>query len=344
MTTRPQAVEDNAASPGEALRFRKRPVVIDAMLFDGTVASAGAIARWANASDEAEGHDDATVSYLTNASEPDTAFDMVIQTLEGGMSASVGDWIIRGVKGEFYACKPDIFAMTYEPATPAPAKADRLAIQMLVAAGFVTEAKANEALQIAHGFDAGPLAPAKADAVVTDAMVERGAQKLAALNGHVGQMWQHYVIEARECLEAALQSSAPAREGDGQSEVPVGTVTRVDRGNEVADHLIELTDAFDESLYRYDAGTVFNLYATPSADAARHLLQRAHAAMAAAPEKANEGERQTGEGLIGCRSTCASGAAESSVDQAARAVGELEEIESGCDDEHNPRADARPTH
>lgn len=37
-----------------------------------------------------------------------------IQTLEGVTIASLGDWIIKGVKGEFYACKPDIFDMTYE--------------------------------------------------------------------------------------------------------------------------------------------------------------------------------------------------------------------------------------
>lgn len=39
-----------------------------------------------------------------------------IFTLEGAMRASVGDYIIKGVKGEFYPCKPDIFAATYEPA------------------------------------------------------------------------------------------------------------------------------------------------------------------------------------------------------------------------------------
>ncbi len=37
-----------------------------------------------------------------------------IKTLEGEMRADVGDWIIRGVKGELYPCKPDIFAATYE--------------------------------------------------------------------------------------------------------------------------------------------------------------------------------------------------------------------------------------
>jgi hypothetical protein len=40
---------------------------------------------------------------------------LLISTLEGTMEARDGDWIIRGVKGEFYPCKPDIFAATYEP-------------------------------------------------------------------------------------------------------------------------------------------------------------------------------------------------------------------------------------
>lgn len=40
---------------------------------------------------------------------------LFIETLEGRMEASLGDWIITGVKGEHYPCKPDIFEMTYEP-------------------------------------------------------------------------------------------------------------------------------------------------------------------------------------------------------------------------------------
>ncbi len=39
---------------------------------------------------------------------------ITIQTLEGKMNAGYGDWIIKGVKGEFYPCKPDIFDATYE--------------------------------------------------------------------------------------------------------------------------------------------------------------------------------------------------------------------------------------
>ncbi len=46
-----------------------------------------------------------------------------LKTLEGTMHASPGDWIIRGVNGEFYPCKPDIFGLTYEPAQAAPAVA-----------------------------------------------------------------------------------------------------------------------------------------------------------------------------------------------------------------------------
>lgn len=42
--------------------------------------------------------------------------NVVIPTLEGNMTAIPGDWIIRGIKGEMYPCKPDIFEATYEPA------------------------------------------------------------------------------------------------------------------------------------------------------------------------------------------------------------------------------------
>jgi hypothetical protein len=46
-------------------------------------------------------------------------YDDIIETLEGPHIVSPGDWIIKGVRGEFYACKPDIFAMTYETAQAA---------------------------------------------------------------------------------------------------------------------------------------------------------------------------------------------------------------------------------
>lgn len=88
-------------SPASVQRFRKKPVVIEAMHF--TDASAGSlIAQWCGGSNAASPH----------------AVDIV--TLEGTMRADLGDWIIRGVQGEFYPCKPGIFAATYEPAGSAP--------------------------------------------------------------------------------------------------------------------------------------------------------------------------------------------------------------------------------
>jgi hypothetical protein len=48
-----------------------------------------------------------------------------IDTLEGGHTVCPGDWIIKGIKGEFYPCKPDIFEATYEPVDRTPGEGDR---------------------------------------------------------------------------------------------------------------------------------------------------------------------------------------------------------------------------
>ena len=87
-------------------RFRKKPVVIEAEQFDGTIGSANNILAWIGSS--------AGVARRAHASKPEEG--LFIETLEGLHHARGGDWIIRGVKGEFYPCKPDIFAATYEPA------------------------------------------------------------------------------------------------------------------------------------------------------------------------------------------------------------------------------------
>ncbi|MGW7350964.1 hypothetical protein [Streptomyces sp. NPDC054784] len=96
-------------------RYRKKPIEIDAMQWDGTASGATPIIDWILSSDS-------TATYRCSNPERcaehdgDTPHSIVIRTLEGDMSATVGDWIIRGVQGEFYPCKPDIFAATYEPA------------------------------------------------------------------------------------------------------------------------------------------------------------------------------------------------------------------------------------
>lgn len=55
-------------------------------------------------------------AFTGGIAQPQSDGAMVIPTLEGDHLANVGDWIIKGVKGEFYPCKPDIFAATYDPA------------------------------------------------------------------------------------------------------------------------------------------------------------------------------------------------------------------------------------
>ncbi len=82
--------------------FRKKPVVIEARQFDGTVA----------AKNEMELSFGVTTMWLTTYKGKLTGWS--IGTLEGSHEVTTGDWIIRGVKGEFYPCKPDIFEATYE--------------------------------------------------------------------------------------------------------------------------------------------------------------------------------------------------------------------------------------
>lgn len=84
-------------------QFRKKPVVIEAVQWTGQ--------NWADICDFMP------VPTVGRGEEhpSDEHMDIVISTLEGDMTANLGDWIIRGVNGEFYPCKADIFEKTYEP-------------------------------------------------------------------------------------------------------------------------------------------------------------------------------------------------------------------------------------
>lgn len=97
----------------EAGRYRKKQVEVEAMKWDGSLPSIQAICKWANHSGE---YEDPPVSYLTNDSDPEAPFDVQIWTLNGPVSVEPGEWIVRGVAGEFYPCEPGIFDKTYEPA------------------------------------------------------------------------------------------------------------------------------------------------------------------------------------------------------------------------------------
>ena len=72
------------------MKYRKKPVVIEAFQWKPEMGEIGPVKQ-------------KFIGY-------------VIETLEGDMTVSDGDWVIKGVKGEFYPCKPDIFEATYEEA------------------------------------------------------------------------------------------------------------------------------------------------------------------------------------------------------------------------------------
>lgn len=89
--------------------YRKKPVVIQAV-------------QWTN---DEDGRDLLAIHALSAGGygrkvtfAGDGTAALVIQTLEGAMRCDVSDWIIKGVKGELYPCKPDIFEATYEPVGP----------------------------------------------------------------------------------------------------------------------------------------------------------------------------------------------------------------------------------
>jgi hypothetical protein len=81
------------------MKFRKKPVVIEAIQWHGQ-------------------NEKEIRNFFKQVDFSSFSFNggLNIRTLEGVHKADVGDWIIRGVKGEFYPCKPDIFEMTYEAA------------------------------------------------------------------------------------------------------------------------------------------------------------------------------------------------------------------------------------
>jgi hypothetical protein len=79
-------------------QYRKKPVVIEAVRYTGE--NGREVGEFVGYADRNE----------------DNQF--VISTREGKMCANPGDWVIKGVQGEFYPCKPDIFALTYEKVQP----------------------------------------------------------------------------------------------------------------------------------------------------------------------------------------------------------------------------------
>lgn len=87
------------------MKYRKKPVIIEAMQFEDNSDRIIEIHEFMGGDTIRVNYEDKNNPYLK------------IETLEGIMKASVGDYIIKGVNGEFYPCKPDIFEKTYERVT-----------------------------------------------------------------------------------------------------------------------------------------------------------------------------------------------------------------------------------
>lgn len=78
------------------MKFRKKPVVIEAIQYKGD-------------------NKQEIMDFVGEDCRTNTGYDfLTIVTLEGNHKAEINDWIIKGVKGEFYPCKPDIFEETYD--------------------------------------------------------------------------------------------------------------------------------------------------------------------------------------------------------------------------------------
>ena len=83
-------------------KYRKKPLTIEAIQFEDNADCILAIHKFIGQKTTRVNYEDKDNPYIN------------IETLEGTMKASVGDYIIKGVNGEFYPCKPDIFSKTYE--------------------------------------------------------------------------------------------------------------------------------------------------------------------------------------------------------------------------------------
>lgn len=103
----------------QPMKFRKKPVVIEAMRLQGATAEWHAVYLWVEKNTLGSFEPLSRIEGREPWPESGVSIDprdgrMIIATLEGGHWANPGDWIIRGVAGEFYPCRDDIFDATYE--------------------------------------------------------------------------------------------------------------------------------------------------------------------------------------------------------------------------------------
>ncbi|WP_346921914.1 hypothetical protein [Glutamicibacter creatinolyticus] len=100
----------------ETQTYRKKPVEVEATQWDGTGLDAIEVIKWLTAHNVSAEYLAPEAEWITpdGFKAPARPAQIYISTLEGVMAATGGDYIIKGVRGEFYPCKPDIFEQTYE--------------------------------------------------------------------------------------------------------------------------------------------------------------------------------------------------------------------------------------
>lgn len=240
MTTTPNT---GAAELPEAQRFTKKPVTIEAIKWTGKNLRQ-VITFTDGPPDTRSGH----VGMDWEAYADLVARDgLKIYTLEGKMLANVGDWIIRGVKGEYYPCKPDIFDATYSPAAHVSALS---AAQAGVPAGY--------ALVPVDATDAMMAAFAKGAAVDVDWDVASEVERQEVRDGF-GPAYRAMLAAAPQ----PIPSTAPAQPGqEGE--------------------LLQLANAYKEYIDALPADVVAALPAMPGVDGdwASEVLDRAAPAAA----------------------------------------------------------------
>lgn len=115
------------------MKYRKKPVVIEAIQL--RVDNFDAVCDFMGGTPEPKHNPDFGIDEHGNTNEP--YLGVYIETLEGKMLASYGDYIIKGVNGEFYPCKPDIFEKTYDKADSASSMGFGDAIEVLKQGGAI---------------------------------------------------------------------------------------------------------------------------------------------------------------------------------------------------------------
>ncbi len=95
-------------------KFRKKPIVIEAEQFIWKKSH-----PLLSSSEPSKIPNGVIKKVFTDYQDPKPYYKYGVETLEGFMECKDGDWIIKGIKGEFYPCKPDIFEQTYEKVIPA---------------------------------------------------------------------------------------------------------------------------------------------------------------------------------------------------------------------------------